>query len=240
LNVTEPQSSFAGSYRQALSRPEAVWIVLWNVIPVTGVLFFGWNAFSLLIFYWIENVVIGAFNALKLTVLCGAHGRKGILAGAFLVPFFCFHYGLFCYVHGVFLLAMLMIGGMAPPDVSGGFDPSNLLPTIWAHVQADEDLRLSVLALVAAQALAFLFLWLLSGKWRDTHPMIQMFEPYGRIIVMHLTIIIVTFPVMLLGEFAFAVLALALLKCGLELGLPQFTLGVDKLQEKWPPELSDK
>lgn len=238
--MTEPQPSFAGSYREALSRPEAIWVVMWNVIPVTGVLLFGWSAFSLLIFYWIENVVIGAFNALKLGILCGAHGKKGILAGAFLVPFFCVHYGLFCYVHGVFLLAMLMFGGMAPPDVSGGFDPANLLPTIWAQVQADGDLMLSVLALLAAQALAFVFLWLLPGKWRDMHPMIQMFEPYGRIIVMHLTIFIATIPVMLMGEFAFAVLALALMKCALELGLPQFTLGVDKLKQKWPVELSDK
>lgn len=239
--MTEPQPSFAGSYREALSRPEALWVVMWNVIPVTGVLFFGWSAFSLLIFYWIENVVIGAFNALKLAILCGSHGKKGLLAGAFLVPFFGVHYGLFCYVHGVFLLAMLLFGGMTPPDVAGGFEPFNLLPTIWAQVEADEDLWLSVVALVGTQALAFLFLWLLPGKWRDMHPMIQMFEPYGRIIVMHLTIFIATIPVMLIGEFAFAVLALALLKCGLELGLPQFTLGVDKLKtEKWPTELSDK
>ena len=238
--MTEPQPSFAGSYREALSRPEALWVVMWNVIPVTGVLFFGWSAFSLLIFYWVENVVIGAFNALKLLILSGAYGKRGILPGAFMVPFFCLHYGLFCYVHGVFLLAMLLFGGMAPPDIAGGFEPSNLLPTIWAQVQADEDLRLSVLALIGAQALAFLFLWLLPGKWRDTNPLIQMIEPYGRIIVMHLTIFIATIPVMLIGEFAFAVLALALMKCGLELGLPQFALGADMLKEKWPPELSDK
>jgi hypothetical protein len=216
---------------------------MWNVIPVSGVLFFGWSAFSLLIFYWIENVVIGAFNALKLSVLSvlsAAHGKTGVLAGAFLVPFFCLHYGLFCYVHGVFLLAMLLFGGMAPPVLAGGFEPSNILPVMWEQVQADEDLRLSVLALIGAQALAFLFLWLLPGKWRDTHPMIQMFEPYGRIIVMHLTLFVAIIPVMLIGEFSLAVLALALMKCGLELGLPQFTLGVDKLKEKWPPELSDK
>lgn len=235
--MTEPQPPFAGSYREALSRPETVWVVLWNLIPVTGVLFFGWSAFSLLIFYWIENVVIGVFNALKLAILSGAHGKKGVLAGAFLVPFFCVHYGLFCYVHGVFLLAMLLFGGMAPPEIAGGYEPSDVVPTVWAVVQADEELMLSVVALIVAQALAFAFLWILPGKWRDTHPMVQMFEPYGRIIVMHLTIFIATGLVMLMGEFAFAVLALALMKCGLELGLLQFTPGLDKLKEKWPGNL---
>ena len=238
--MTAQPTEVSGGDRQPLSFGNTLWVLLWNLIPVTGVLLFGWSAFSLLIFYWIENVVIGGFNALKLAVLCGAHGKKGALAGAFLVPFFCVHYGLFCYVHGVFLLAMLMFGGMAPPAVAEGMDPMNLFAAVWSQLQLDEELRLGVLALLATQALAFLLLWLVPGRWRDTHPMIQMFEPYGRIIVLHLTIFVATIPVMIMGEFALAVLALALMKCGLELGLPQFSFGLDKIKEKWPVELTDK
>lgn len=45
-----------------------------------------------------------------------------------------------------------------------------------------------------------------------------MFAPYARIIVVHLTILIAGIPVILLGQPMFAVLCLALLKTGLEMG----------------------
>lgn len=81
-----------------------------NLIPLFGVLFFGWSLFSIVLLYWFENGVIGFFNVLKIgwarKPVSGEsrftiNGRPANSFGkAFLIPFFIFHYGLFWTVHG--------------------------------------------------------------------------------------------------------------------------------------------
>ena len=41
-----------------LSWPVTTAIAL-NLIPVVGVLFWGWSAFALIFLYWLENLVVG-------------------------------------------------------------------------------------------------------------------------------------------------------------------------------------
>jgi hypothetical protein len=224
---------------QALSRPEAAWILASNAIPIFGVLFFGWPAFSLLLFYWLENVVIGLFNVLKIAI--AGLTKQGAMAAftLFLVPFFVFHYGLFCYVHGVFVLAMFSFAGGIPGAAAADVDTSGLLPVVWRQLETDSDLRLGVVALIGVQAVWFLALWAAAGKWRTTNPFVQMIEPYGRILVLHLTIFVATIPVLMLGQTWIAVAALALLKAGMELGLPQLSLNIDKLKDLPPDKFPD-
>src|SRR5882724_7957891 len=37
-----------------------------NALPLFGVLFLGWDTFSIVALYWTENVIIGAINVLKM------------------------------------------------------------------------------------------------------------------------------------------------------------------------------
>jgi hypothetical protein len=208
----------------AMKRPDAVWIVAGNVIPVAGVLFFGWAALPLLIFYWIENVVIGALNCAKILIAGVTKGGVQRVAGFVIVPFFIAHYGLFCFVHGTFVFAMFTMNDLVRGGVEPTGDSFDLVGRVLRMLDDDQDLLLSVGALIAVQIGAFVVDWLGNRRWRDIDPVRQMFEPYGRIVVMHLTIFIAAIPVLLLGQPMIAVLVLALLKSGLELGLPQFRI----------------
>jgi hypothetical protein len=220
------------------NRPEAVWIVLSNAIPIFCVVFLGWPAFSLVLFYWIENVVTGAFNVLKLAISGFTKPRAVAVFTVFLVPFFCFHYGLFCFVHGTFLVSIFTIAGTFQDQSGLSSGMPDLLTTVWREVETDADLRAAVLSLIAVQAGWFAAIWLAQARWRTVNPLAQMMEPYGRIVVMHMTIFVATIPVVLLGEGVVAVLALAILKCGLELGMPQFDL-VKKLKNLPPDKFPD-
>jgi len=76
-----------------------------NLIPIAGVVFWGWSAFALVFLYWFENVVIGVRtlgNIVANAVADGANPAGGLALGAF----FSVHYGIFCPVHGVFVFAM--------------------------------------------------------------------------------------------------------------------------------------
>ena len=37
-----------------------------NLVPIIGVMFFGWDAGVILLVYWSENLVVGAYNILKM------------------------------------------------------------------------------------------------------------------------------------------------------------------------------
>lgn len=62
-------------------------LMLANAVPLIGVVALGWQVFPLVLLYWLENVVVGGFNVLRM--LC-ARPRDGVrwAAKAFLVPFF--------------------------------------------------------------------------------------------------------------------------------------------------------
>jgi len=88
--------------------PSALVLVAANLVPLAGVLFFGWSVFSTLLLFWVENVIVGAFNVLRMLV---AQPQIGVMWAAklFMIPFFTFHYGMFVTVHGLFVLTLVPI-----------------------------------------------------------------------------------------------------------------------------------
>ena len=151
------------------------------VVIAVGVLLFGWPAFTVLGFYWLENVVIGGFNALRILAL-GARGERHLdsLGSAVL---FTLHYGLFCLVHGVVLATLF--GGI---ESHGGHyaEPALLMVGRIVHEKYG---ALVVAAIVVAAAI---------DAWRalaaadvDDPQAIRraMHDPYGRLMVLHVTLI---------------------------------------------------
>jgi Family of unknown function (DUF6498) len=46
-------------------RASAWALVAANVLPLVGVLLWGWSAFDIVALYWVENVIIGVITSLK-------------------------------------------------------------------------------------------------------------------------------------------------------------------------------
>src|SRR5260221_13300985 len=85
--------------------PSALLLVAANLVPLAGVLFFGWTVFATPLLFWVENVIVGGFNILRILL---AQPQIGAMwAGqVFMIPFFTFHYGLFTTVRGLFVLCL--------------------------------------------------------------------------------------------------------------------------------------
>lgn len=188
--------------------------LLVNAIPVLGVLFGGWSAFALMLLYWLENVVIGVFNVARMIASGVAQGPAGIAACLFVVPFFTFHYGMFCLVHGVFVWTMFGQGFAQMAAINGPFDLSDLVSRV---VTLTPGLRAGFISIVIWQAVLFGVFFLGRGEHRRTDPMTQMAAPYGRIIVLHITILAGGFVVLALGQPLYGVLILALLKTAFDI-----------------------
>ncbi len=180
-----------------------VTLVVANLLPLAGVLFFGWSVFEVLVLFWAENVVIGAYDVLRMLVVLALR-REGAMVA--LIPFFIVHYGLFCAGHAIFLVA-----GFAPGLATG--DLSRTLP---AALTAGSFV-IPLLALVASHGISFLANFLWGGEWRRVDGKALMGAPYPRIVVMHVTIIVGTMLVVAAGSPVAAVAFLVALKIGVDL-----------------------
>ena len=163
-----------GMFGGLWQRPPFLVVLLLNLIPVACVWWLDWSVLTLLVLYWIENVIVGVFNALKLKVIEHHRPQGGPFA---LSGFFALHYGMFTLVHGVFTF---LIGGLVEnPDPEGTF----------ARFWDERDSLFAATATLAALYGVGFIRWVQVGAWRDTTADQQMMAPYGRILVLHLTVL---------------------------------------------------
>jgi hypothetical protein len=198
----------ANQSRPASSRHSAWIILLVNLIPAFGVLVLQWDAFTVVFLYWVENLIVGLVTVLKILSATGGVPKAMATSGKFfLIPFFCVHYGLFMLVHGVFIFALLG-GGMRP-----GVNPF----AVFAGVPAmGLGFALATVGFVGEHLYAFYRDYLRSGGYKKTSPVTAMFSPYGRIVVLHLSILGGAFLLVLLGLPPLMVVLLVIFKTGYE------------------------
>ena len=126
-------------------------LILANLVPLVGVLWFGWDVWGILIIYWLENGIYGLFNVLKMRKAEGSEDGSPMAAAetrrrlsgfkvngrspsgsdkAVLIPFFIMHYGIFWVVHGIFVLLLplfALTGADGAPDFGTTLNPLAIL-----------------------------------------------------------------------------------------------------------------
>ena len=89
------------------------------------------------------------------------------------------------------------------------------------------------------QLFTFLFDWLPRGKARKLNPITQMFAPYGRIVVLHITLIAGVLLVAALGQPIWAIVVLAVVKTLFDLGALGFHLEDAVRDDKTNPAFAE-
>lgn len=183
-----------------------------------GVLVLGWSPFVVMALFWFENVVIGVLNVVKILAagarLAGVAGFVGAVAEA---AFFTVHYGLFTAVHGVFVVALFGGDEIGRNALNGGLFGS--AAAMARYLFADREGWIAALSIVLLHA-SGLVQWLARTRAAPLALKELMSAPYGRIVVLHVTLIASGFLVMALK----APVAGALLLVGLKLAYDLFAL----------------
>jgi len=182
-------------------------LIVANLFPLFGVVLFDWDVMAILLLYWTETVVIGAINVLRL-ICCQnsdvteidvgyrpgseqvGQGPQNLSANALkfiLVPFFIFHYGVFCFAH---VSVLVEVFGTAPnPGVGAA------LKELW-HV----PFLITVAAIFGSRLFSFFTNYIGGGEYNTSTLQALMLRPYGRIVVMHLAILFGAGFIMFLGS----------------------------------------
>ena len=145
-------------------------LILANVIPLLGVILANWSVGHIIFLYWIESAVIGLLNVARMVVI-------GRLSSIPIVVFFTLHYGLFMTVHLAFIVA-LFFGA----DESLGAALAEALEQ--GHVTA-----LAATSFLVSHGISFWINFIGQQEYARRSLDEQMFAPYKRIVVMHLTIL---------------------------------------------------
>lgn len=176
------------------------------------------------ILYWFENVAIGFFNVGQILgfglkrIVIHKDTPLSFLGVLFVAAFFTVHYGLFTLGHGSMIFALF--GG-------GEFADYSSMPSLQQIVQAfiDHNLGWAALSIFLAAGLsAFIKFPQHTGSQMDAR--IIMFAPYGRIIVLHVGLLIGGLIATWLGSPVWALILLILLKSTYDL------LAIDLTPEK--------
>lgn len=205
--------------KEALSRPSAWVLIAVNLGLIFGVAAWHWRVFDIVFLYWVENLVIGVINVLKMIAASPAGGletsgkplpAQGVAGNAiklFLIPFFIVHYGGFCYGHGIFIFAIFRDNGFSKGI--GDIQHAGQLLT--------GNMLLAVSLLAMSHLFSFFRNYLLGGEYRNTNAAALMMRPYGRIVALHITIIFGGFLAMALGSPLGLLVILMVLKTGVDL-----------------------
>ncbi|MBI4139122.1 hypothetical protein HY479_03155 [Candidatus Uhrbacteria bacterium] len=172
------------------SSVSVVSLVVANAVPLFGVLYGGWDLYTIFMLYWVESAVIGFYNILKFTKFKG--GLK-----FFLIPFFLLHYGAFMAAHLVFLTAFFAPG-------AGSFESFPLKPilaALWETAPA-------IVGLFVSHGVSFATNFIGKQEYLRVTEQQVMEAPYSRIVIMQVSII---FGGLLFQVFGLPVYALGLL-----------------------------
>jgi hypothetical protein len=175
-----------------------------NLVPLAGVLGFGWDVASVVLLYWAENLIAGFYNVLRMAT-CAAP----FAARLFMIPFFIFHYGMFCTVHGAIIVDIFHLEQTL--HVSGAD-----APRLFAAVLHMPGMVWPLTALFASHGISLMENHIVRGEWKTADVRLLMLRPYARMITLHVAIIFGGVLVMVIGSSAAMLVVLVALKLGLD------------------------
>lgn len=187
-------------------RASTMALVAANLMPLLGVLALNWDVTPIMIFYWAENLVVGFYNVLKMRRAQGlVTGSNTTLNGRpvqqtdrrAMIVFFIFHYGMFTLVHGIFVLVMF------GARFRGVFS----------------ELGLALLFLAVSHGVSYRRNFIGRGEYQRVAFTRLFWQPYQRVIIMHLTILLGGTWAQAKGSPIYALLVLVTLKTLIDLAL---------------------
>jgi hypothetical protein len=166
----------------SLTSPSGLALMGANLLPLAGVLFFGWDLASVIVLFWAESGVIAFYTVLKMAVV-------NTVAALFAAPFFIGHFGGFMAVHFLFIYGLFVRGLDATgPDPGVREALLGIFSPLWT----------ALAALFISHGVSFVTNFVGRREYVGATTKALMSAPYSRIIAMQLALIVGGWVVMLL------------------------------------------
>ncbi len=161
-----------------------------NLLPVIGVWFWAWDPKQVFIVYALETVIIGLFTLLKMAIVTGVRktdlwynqGNASKVSGIFFMLFFLVHYGMFVAIQtGLFI----EVSGIGKQFHIGFFDFFFHWPQYLG-----KDAYYMMAGFGISYGFSMIWNFLRTRQYKTVPMMMLMFQPYGRIFIQQVTVIL--------------------------------------------------
>lgn len=180
---------YSESTRVRPSLKSAIPVIVANAIALVFCIIGEWNAFDVMFLYWAESAIIGIYNVVRILLARGTLQHSKF----FVAPFFMVHYGIFMFVHLVFIAVFAGMMGTGNKFTS----PEKMVLQFFSNTYT----LISIGAMLVSHGFELYDRYIKPREYENTSVMEQMFRPYGRIVLMHLSIIFGAFLVFIIPFF---------------------------------------
>lgn len=170
-------------------------LALANISSLIAAFVLQWDVYELMLLFWFESAIIGLFCIIKIIY------QTSLIAGIPLSIFFCVHFGGFMFGHFIFIYTIFGDG------MNSGFHPSQVpalvlasFPIVWVGISA----------LLLSHLYSFIVNYLGRKEYMHKSAFDYFMYPYGRIMIMHVTLIFSGILALFLHKFLGIVLLVAL------------------------------
>lgn len=176
-------------------------VLISNLIPLVGVIYWGWSTFVLLMLYWVETIIIAFWTLMR--ILVGGDFAKNffgeILGRVFMFCFFLVHSSGFMLGHFIFLWAFYGSTGGSAKNLQLTEDFFRTMPAeFWNGIVLANGLLIPLAVSFVGRGIAFVIemarlpLWQRlvdqdAAEGRSAGALVG--GLYTRIIIMHLVIL---------------------------------------------------
>ena len=172
-----------------------------NLVPIAGVLLWGWDVFLILLLFWWENVIIGVFGIARMIVA----GETDSAAESLFHPlFFIAHYGIFMFGH--FMLLFGLFSGYAD-GLGQSVEPADYYGLVLNGLS-----WVALVALFISHGWSFVENYMGKREHERLTPSEAMALPYRRMAIMHIALLAGGFLLARSGEPLIGLVLLVLVK----------------------------
>lgn len=162
------------------SRLPVVFLVLANLLPLAGVIWFGWSVFLVMLLFWLENIIVGLLNIPRIVFAMGDEEQTRELGRrVFTAIFFTIHYGLFTLVHGMFVFSLFADN-----------EHEDMTASLVLQIIDTEQLYWAIAGLFLSHLVSLVMNYFIAGEYRSAKVKQMMKHPYDRIVVLHVGLLL--------------------------------------------------
>ena len=171
-------------------------LILANLVPLAGVLIFGWSLPEIMVLYWVETAIIALYHIAKNIVISPYLGLFSALLTLCKV-------GGFMALHFLFIWLLFVKTGASESERFGSSTQE-----AWLYISA---LWPAILSLLFSHGHSFMSNFMASSR-RYSNTEVDDKEVFSRVLIMHLTVILGGGLAMIIGEPIWALAILVGLK----------------------------
>lgn len=170
--------------------PSDYFLIAVNLLPIVGVWSWNWNPKEIFLVYCLESIIMGILTLTKMGIVTIIrkkdnwynNGSTTQQSGLFFMLFFLVHYGIFV---GVQMSIFFSVSGIGEGHHLNAFNFFYKWPVLLSR-----DSILMLGAFVFCYGFKMIVDFIYSGQYKTIPLSLLMFQPYGRIFIQQITVIV--------------------------------------------------